>query len=145
MAPDSPGMDDFTEGMEFTDTVFFGDALVQDFIRLTGDRAPAHLDATKARVMGFAGRIVHGLLIAAPFSTILGMHLPGPRTVIQSMQLDFRQPVLVGQHVFYRVKLRRLVPAARTAIVDLSAEVDDVVALTGNAKCIFREPQSESC
>jgi hypothetical protein len=59
--------------------------------------------------------------------------------VIQSVQLDFRQPVLLGQRVLYRAKLRRLVPAARTAILDLTAEVDGVFAISGNAKCIFRD------
>jgi len=139
MAANEPTIDDLSEGMEATHEVVFDDACVECFIRLTGDDAAVHVELAAAHRMGFPDRIVHGLLVAAPFSRLLGKFLPGPRTVIQSIELDFRRPVPRGSTVVYRVRLRRLVPAVRTAVLDLAAEVDGVLAAGGTAKCTFRD------
>ncbi len=139
MASNDYRIDDLREGMEATSEVVLDDHLVKQFIGLTGDRAPAHIDSEAATRMGFADRIVHGFLVASQFSTLLGTCLPGPRTVIQSIELDFRRPVLVGQRVFYHVKVRRLVPAVATAILELCAEVNREPVVQGLAKCVFRD------
>ncbi|WP_337996675.1 MaoC/PaaZ C-terminal domain-containing protein [Oleispirillum naphthae] len=130
-------LNDIREGMEATASVCLDDEAVNRFIGLTGDEAPIHVDAQAAMAMGLPGRVVHGLLAAAPLSRILGMQLPGPRTVIQSLRLDYRKPVPVGSTVLYRVTVKRVVSAVKTVILEVRAEIGGEVAIDGTAQCTF--------
>jgi len=60
---------------------------------VTGDFNPAHVDAVYAETGFFKERIAHGMLIASFISTILGMYLPGPGSIIMSNRVDFLMPV----------------------------------------------------
>ena len=51
---------------------------VDAFARLSGDVNPLHMEAEFARRHGFRGRVVHGVLLSAYLSRVLGTRLPGP-------------------------------------------------------------------
>lgn len=59
--------------------------MVEAFIGLTGDTAPVHTRQDHAERLGFDGPIVHGLLVTALYSGLLGMRLPGPNSVIMKL------------------------------------------------------------
>ncbi len=71
----------------------FGDAEIEAFAALTGDRNPLHLDDTFAGRTRFGRRIAHGMLSVALIGAVLGMHLPGPGAVYVSQTLRFVRPV----------------------------------------------------
>ena len=62
---------------------------------VTGDLNPAHFNETYAKGTMFKGRIVHGMLTASYFSTILGTLLPGHGTIYLGQELKFTKPVRV--------------------------------------------------
>lgn len=66
------------------------------FIQITGDENPLHIDDDFARQTFFGQRIAHGMLSAAFFSTLVGMHLPGIGAIYKSQTLEFLRPVFVG-------------------------------------------------
>lgn len=66
------------------------------FIQITGDENPLHVDADFARQTFFGQRIAHGMLSAALFSTLVGMHLPGIGAIYKSQTLEFLRPVFIG-------------------------------------------------
>lgn len=68
-----------------TDVVLFGG--------ISGDLNPAHFNETYAKDTMFKGRIVHGMLTASYFSTVLGTQLPGPGTIYLGQELKFTKPV----------------------------------------------------
>lgn len=68
-----------------TDVVLFGG--------ISGDLNPAHFNEEYAKDTMFKGRIVHGMLTASYFSTILGTLLPGPGTIYLGQELKFTKPV----------------------------------------------------
>ncbi|MCG8619664.1 MAG: hypothetical protein MI802_25865, partial [Desulfobacterales bacterium] len=41
-------------------------------------------------------RIAHGMLSAALFSTLVGMHIPGTGAIYKSQTLEFLKPVFIG-------------------------------------------------
>ncbi len=71
----------------------FGDAEIEAFAALTGDRNPLHLDDVFAGGTRFGRRIAHGMLSVALIGAVLGMHLPGPGAVYVSQTLRFVRPV----------------------------------------------------
>lgn len=62
---------------------------------VSGDLNPAHFNEKHAKETMFKGRIVHGMLTASYFSTILGTLLPGPGTIYLGQDLRFTKPVRV--------------------------------------------------
>jgi 3-hydroxybutyryl-CoA dehydratase len=132
-------MADLAEGQAVSESVAFTEDLLAVFVRLTGDTAPVHTDGDHAARLGFPNRLVHGMLVAAPYSRLLGMFLPGGNTVIHQIQLDMVGPVFVDDRIAYTVRVGRLLPSVRTVKLALSAEREDgAVVSRGYATCVFR-------
>ncbi len=131
--------EDLVEGQSVSDEMTVTEELLQAFVSISGDRAPLHTDQEHALKMGFPDRMIHGLLVAMPYSRLLGMRLPGANTVIQKIQLDMLAPVRVGDTLCYSVAVQRLVPAVRACVLSLSAtNSHGEVVNRGSATCIFR-------
>jgi 3-hydroxybutyryl-CoA dehydratase len=92
-------IDDFQPGQQATLTKTFTDEDVRRFIEITGDVNPLHVDEEFASHSRFGGRIVHGMLTASVFSTMVGMFLPGTGAIYRSQTLTFLRPVPVGATV----------------------------------------------
>ncbi len=131
------GIDDLRAGLTHEFTVSVDTSLVDRFIVLTGDDAPVHVDDAAARLMGYEGRIAHGLLAAALFSRPLGTVLPGPRSVIQSFTMNFRRALFVGRAVRGRVAVARVSIAARAVDLDLSITDGADNVASGSCRCVF--------
>ena len=72
---------------------------VRRFAEITGDDNPLHLDDAYSATTRFAGRIVHGMLTASLFSTIVGKHLPGEGGIYLGQQVRFLKPVRPGDTI----------------------------------------------
>jgi acyl dehydratase len=69
---------------------------ISNFIEITGDENPIHVDALFAEQTFFGQRIAHGMLSASLFSTLVGMHIPGTGAIYKSQTLEFLRPVFIG-------------------------------------------------
>nr|ABZ09810.1 putative MaoC like domain protein [uncultured marine microorganism HF4000_APKG8K5] len=74
-------------------------AEIESFAELSGDRNPLHMDGAYAREQGFADRVVHGFLLGAKVSALIGMFLPGRRCLLVEESLSFPNPVYPGDEV----------------------------------------------
>jgi 3-hydroxybutyryl-CoA dehydratase len=72
---------------------------IDDFGRLCGDVSPLHTDNTYAAGTMYGERLVHGMFLASLVSCLVGMHLPGSRSVCLSQSFDFVGPVYAGDEV----------------------------------------------
>ena len=127
-----------SEGMEASFRVKMVLADVLDFARLAMDEAPVHIDPAVAHTMNYAAPIVHGFLVFGRFSGLLGMVLPGPRTVIHAANYKMSKPVYVGDELLYTVKIQKIVKAVKTVVLALSVTNDSgAMVLKGEAQCGF--------
>lgn len=78
----------------FTKTITGKD--LEHFIAITGDTNPLHADDSFAKKTFFGQRVVHGMLSASLFSTLVGMHIPGIGAIYKSQTLEFKLPVYIG-------------------------------------------------
>ena len=69
------------------------------FIEITGDVNPLHVDDEFAARTQFGRRVIHGMLTASLFSTMVGMLLPGTGAIYRSQTLRFLLPVHIGDTV----------------------------------------------
>ncbi len=69
------------------------EADVDAFARLSGDRNALHTSADYARTTEYGRPIVHGALLVGLVSRVLGMHIPGERSVMLSLAVRFPKPL----------------------------------------------------
>jgi phosphate acetyltransferase len=91
---------------------------VGSFARLSGDFNPLHLDSGYARTQGFSSCVVHGMLVSAFLSRVLGMDLPGPGTLWLSQNTKFLQPVFPDDKIEVRVTVKHKTLATRTLLLE---------------------------
>ncbi len=83
----------------FSFEYFVNESTVFKFAELTGDFNPLHVDESYAKETSFGGRIVHGMLLASLFSTLVGMLCPGERALYLSQDISFRSPLFFGKKI----------------------------------------------
>ena len=117
---------------------FCPEAMMQ-FQFIANDLAPLHHDDKFAQNMGFPGKIVQGLLVSSRFSRLIGMHLPGTRTVLQSIEFRYKKPVAVGMELEYLVAVERVVPAANAVKLRLAVTHNGDVHVNGQCQCLVKK------
>lgn len=108
-------------GMREELTVTVDSAAIDTFAALTGDDNPLHVDPESARAAGFRDRLVHGLLTASYYSTLVGIHLPGRYALLQGLDVDFALPVYPGDTLTVSGTIAFLSEATR--LVKIDAEI----------------------
>jgi len=91
------------------------------FAGITGDFNPAHVNETEARKSLFEGRVAHGMLVACFLSTVVGMQLPGPGSILVRQELKFLAPVKIGDTVTAQVEVLQI--HSRRNLVILGATI----------------------
>jgi 3-hydroxybutyryl-CoA dehydratase len=92
-------IEDFEVGQHARFTKTFTDDDVRRFVAITGDSNPLHVDDAFAGQSQFGRRVLHGMLTASLFSTMVGMLLPGTGAIYRSQTIRFLLPVYVGDTV----------------------------------------------
>lgn len=69
------------------------------FADLSGDYNPLHLDDDYAAKTVFGGRVVYGFFLGALVSRLVGMELPGKKSLIIKESLEFKQPAKIGDEL----------------------------------------------
>jgi acyl dehydratase len=108
---------------------------VDAFARLSGDVNPLHLDDAFGQQRGFRGRVVHGALVTAYISRILGTELPGPGCLWLSQTTRFTQPVYIADPIEVVVRVVHKSESLRMLVLEttvVNARGETVVA--GEAK-----------
>ena len=106
-------MIDMRVGLAHSFTAMVTAAMIDDFAKLSGDRNPLHTDDAFARALGHPGRVAHGMLVAAFFSTLAGVHLPGRHALLHGVDADFHRPVYAGDALTVSGEVRHVSQAAR--------------------------------
>jgi acyl dehydratase len=104
---------------------------VETFARLSGDVNPLHLDDEFSRQHGFRGRVVHGALVNAYISRLLGTELPGPGCLWLSQTTRFAQPVYLAEPIEVVVRVRHKSEGLKTMLLDtavLNSQGETVVS-----------------
>ena len=104
------------------------------FIAITGDKNPLHVDDHFAEQTFFGQRIVHGMLSASLFSTLIGMYLPGIGSIYRSQTLEFLRPVFIGDTLCAWFEVTAIDPAdERVEIKSWIENQDGEIVIQGEA------------
>src|SRR3989338_360077 len=89
--------DDIAIGKKFSFKRFISQKDVKAFACLSGDYNPLHIDESFAKKNLFNGTIVHGMLAASLFSTLIGMYCPGKYALIVHQDIKYINPIMPDQ------------------------------------------------
>ncbi len=134
------GFQDIAIGAVFDCERTFTAEDVERFAEVSGDFSPLHMDAEYAGTTPFRGRVVHGMLLAALFSQLVGMRIPGRHALYLGQDLAFRLPVRLGETIRASAKVTAKTEATRTIV--LATEIRNAegkVAVSGTARVKVRD------
>jgi len=106
---------------------------IDTFAELSGDNNPLHMDEAYAASTQFGKRVVHGMLLGALTSTLLGMYLPGKRCLYLSEKLTFKKPCFIGDSISVHGKVTHKSTTMHTLIIGISIRRGDEELVSGEA------------
>lgn len=109
---------------------------LRNFSGVSGDTNPMHLNEEYAAHTMFKGCIVHGLLTASLISAVVGTKLPGPGCIYVNQTLHFHAPVRVGDTVYAKATITKLIPEHKRAILSTRCYVREAVVIDGEAEVL---------
>lgn len=113
---------------------------IEHFARLSGDFSPIHIDESFAKESGFESQVVHGMLLGAFVSRLIGMKLPGKFGVLQKIDLGFRKPCYAPSKLTIRGTIET--KSAAVKLITLSITIlqsTDVIIAKGKASVMIRK------
>jgi 3-hydroxybutyryl-CoA dehydratase len=111
-------IDDFEVGQHASFSKTFTEDDLRRFIEITGDVNPLHVDDEFAAGTPFGRRVLHGMLTASIFSTMVGMLLPGTGAIYRSQTLTFLLPVHLDETVTAHFVVRSIDRAKHRLEID---------------------------
>ncbi|MBI5637282.1 MAG: dehydratase [Nitrospinae bacterium] len=100
------------------------------FRRMSGDENPLHIDPVFAREAGFKDNVVYGMLVAAYYSTLVGMYLPGRFALLHGVDVSFQKPVFLGESLTVRGEITYLNEAFKQMEIKASIINQDNVIIS---------------
>lgn len=116
---------------EFSKTISEFD--VYAFAGICGDFNPCHVNEIAAQKGIFGKRVVHGALINAFISTVLGMYLPGEGTIYLSQNSRFLKPVFIGDTITAKVTILEIDEKKHAKLSTIVSTSDGKTVLEGEA------------
>lgn len=134
MQPQLTTFDDLSVGQKASLSKTITESDLSHFIAITGDVNPLHVDDAFARQTFFGQRIAHGMLSAALFSTLVGMHIPGIGAIYKSQTLEFLKPVFIGDTLTAWFEILCVDTAAEEVVINSWIEnQNNMVVIRGQA------------
>jgi acyl dehydratase len=107
---------------------------VMKFAELTGDYNPLHVDPVLGTQSQFGKNVVHGMLAASLFSTLVGMYCPVKHALYISQIIQFRKPLFYGDNVTVCGTVTRKNDSIHLITMKTEILMGSEVAVSGEAK-----------
>jgi len=116
----------------FQKTITDADVLL--FAGVSGDFNPIHINEIAAKESIFKKRVVHGGLVNALFSTVIGTELPGHGTIYMRQDSKFVKPVFIGDTIKAVAEVSEIIKEKNRVVITTTAyNQNDEVVVVGSA------------
>lgn len=132
-------IEDIHEGQYVSYDVTITKEDVAAYAGLVGDISPLHVDEDYGKTTEFGGNLIHGMLLASHFSTMVGVLLPGRRGLLTSMSCDFKRAVPVGAEITVSGKVQQVNRPLRVMTLSLKVFYNNELCVNGKATVQVRE------
>jgi len=91
--------DEIFVGQKESFQVTVTEEMLRSFYHISGDVNPLHNDGAYAKSQGYPDRVAYGMLTASFLSTLAGVWLPGEKSLIHQVEIEFPAPVFIGDEL----------------------------------------------
>ncbi|MDO8610564.1 MAG: MaoC family dehydratase [bacterium] len=120
-------------GSEYSFDRIFSNKDILFFANLTGDYNKLHVDSKYKKGI-FKQNIVHGMLAASLFSTLVGMHCPGKNCLYLSQEIEFVKPIYPNQKIIVKGTVTSKIKALKILWLKTEILIDGNVVIKGQTK-----------
>ena len=117
---------DLREGMQASFEKKITAKDISDFVKVTGDNNPLHVDTIFYKDYGFKAPVVHGLLVNSMISTLCGVHLPGKYCLILSIESSMKNPCYEDDILKIKGEIIEKVESMKTIVVKTTITNQDL-------------------
>jgi acyl dehydratase len=111
--------DEIEEGSEFSHLYKIDESAYNALSNVFQDRSPIHVDEKYAKSVGFSGRVMHGAILQGFLSHFVGMHFPGKRSLILSVNINYHRPSYLGDDIRLTARVRQKVETGQVIVLDV--------------------------
>ena len=108
--------------------------LYKDFLALSNDRNPMHVNSTYAKSKGFKDKIIHGNILSCFISFFIGELLPIKDIVIISQSIKFKNEMYINDNVKLNAVLSNYSISVNFAQIDFQFVKNEIQVASGNVK-----------
>ena len=135
--------EDIHVGQLFEFERFISNDDVLKFAELSGDYNPLHVDESYAKKTMFNGSIVHGMLAASLFSTLVGMVCPGKRNLYLSQSVEFKKPIYPNSSLKVIGKVKSKIDSFKLVVMGTEIVHNGSIMISGEAKVKMLDDYNE--
>lgn len=92
------------------------------FLEAFEDCSPIHVDDAYARERGFQGKVMHGAILNGFVSNFVGVHFPGRRALMLSVDLRYANPSYLGDVLEIRARVVQKVDSRQVILLTMQLE-----------------------
>lgn len=108
-------------GKKISITKKINKSLINQFVKLSGDNNPIHVDDEYAKKTTYKKIVAHGMLSEAFLSTIIGTKLPGKGSLWIEKEVKFIKIVRLDDYITFNAEVVSIDEYNRVAYIDISA------------------------
>jgi len=84
------------KGMSHSHNFIITKEMMDGFLSISNDTNKLHTDENFAKINKFDGVVVYGGLLIAQISYLIGVHIPGERSIWNGVKINFKSPLMIN-------------------------------------------------
>ena len=133
----------YVEGMQIGWKFVFSESDMKAFIDLSTDDSPIHTSHKFCQTRGFKSPILHGVLLSAQLSRLIGKELPDDKAMTMGFSIDFLNPAYVNENLEFNAKVSY--KAEATKLIELKFRITRQDTIIGKGKISARWQGDDGC
>lgn len=132
--------DEIKENSEFSHLYKIDETAYDALLSVFQDKSPIHIDEEYAKSVGFSGCVMHGAILQGFLSNFVGMHFPGKRSLILSVNINYHRPSYLGDEVRLTARVRQKVETGQVIVMNVKFEniTSGVLVASGKLQIAIR-------
>lgn len=111
--------EDLKTGLTESFEVVVTQQMMNDFLSISGDINPLHVDEEFAKKQGYDSKVVYGLLTTSFISKLVGVLLPGKYCLLQGLSIIYKNPVFIGDELVVEGTVDELHQSVRRCVIKI--------------------------
>lgn len=114
--------DEIEGNSEFSHLYKIDETAYEALLNVFQDKSPIHVDEEYAKSAGFAERVMHGAILQGFLSNFVGMHFPGKRSLILSVNINYHRPSYLGDEIRLTAQVKQKVETGQVVVMNVRFE-----------------------